>query len=150
MLSKIVLSVIVLGLCGHGCLAQTRLPSSAITPLPRTMPLDISPWLFPVQRRGGDPTLFPEWTKPPQAWDPMSISWGFTELTLKLAGIQPGMPVNRALLWLRSLGGVEDGGVQCIPATRYFFRPGIMVYVPAERGYVTGPPQITLGQFHYD
>ncbi len=149
MLIKIALSVVVLGLSSHACLAQTHKPLPVAVP-PRTAPLDISPWLFPVQNRGGDPTLFTPWTTPAQAWDPINANWDFTALTLRISGIQPGLPVNRALLWLRTLGGIEDGGVQSIPATRYFFSPGIMVYVPTKDGYVTGPPQITRESFHTD
>ena len=147
MLNKIVLSVIVLGFCGHGCLAQTQKPSSAITP--RTVPLDISPWLFPA-RSAGDPTLFPQWTKPTQPWSRPILEWDFTALTLQLSGIQPGLPMNRALLWLRTLGGVEDGGVQNILAFRYYFSPGILVTVPEKDGYVTAPPEITRGYMSYD
>ena len=153
MLNKIMAGVIVLGLCSHGCLAQPHKPlskpSSAIPP-PHPAPLDISPWLYPAANRQLSPTSFPQWTTQPQAWDPLNTNWGFTELTLKLAGIQRGLPLRSALLWLRALGGIEDGGVQYVPATRYYFKPGIMVYVPGENGYVTGPAQISLGQFHTD
>ena len=149
MLSKIVLSVIVLGLCGHGCLAQTQKPSSTIAP-PRTVPLDISPWLFPARSSAGDQILFPQWTKPTHAWNPPILEWNFTALTLQLSGIQSGLPMNRALLWLRTLGGVEDGGVQNILAPRYYFSPGILVTVPEKDGYVTAPPQIMRGYMSYD
>lgn len=149
MLSKIIVGVIVLGFCSQVCQAQTQKPSSIIAS-PRTAPLDISPWLFPAQNRGGDLTLFPQWIKPVQPESRPILGWDFTALTLQLSGIQPGLPLNRALLWLRTLGGVEDGGLQLLTAPRYYFSPGILVTVPEKDGYVTSPPQITRGQFHTD
>ena len=149
MLSKMVLSVIVLGLCSHGCLAQIRKPSSIIVQ-PRPSPPDISPCLFPAADKQTPLTLFPVWTTPPQAWDPLNTNWGQTELAAKLAGIKRGMPLKIAVQRLRLLGGVEDGGLQSIPITRYFFKPGYIVTIPQKDGFVSGPLQVTLGQMACD
>ena len=150
MLTKIVLSVVLLGLCSHVCLAQTKKPSSAIAPLPHTIPFNLSPWLLPSNARQMPLTLFPEWTTPPQSWDPMSMGWGRAELTAHLAGIQRGTPFKIAVQQLRLLGGVEDGGAQSVPATRYFFKPGYIVTLPEKEGRVSGPLQVALGQMALD
>ena len=148
MLIKIALGVVVLGLSSHGCLAQTRKPSSVIAP-PRTAPLNLYPWLFPSTGGLSRPTLFPG-AAPMQAWEPMEMDWGRAELASRLATIRRGTPLNVAVQRLRLLGGVEDGGAQCVPATRYFFKPGYIVNIPERGGRVSGSLQVALGQFHTD
>ena len=149
MLSKIALSVVVLGLCSHGCLAQTAKPSSVVAPS-RTVPLDISSWLFPASSSISHPTLFPEWSTPVQTNSLLNMDWKLAELASKLSDIHAGMPIGIAVQRLRILGGVVDGGFQTLPATRYFFNPGITVIMPQKDGHVSGPIQIAPGSFTYD
>lgn len=149
MLSKIVLSVIVLGLCSHGCLAQTRKPSSAILP-PRPAPLDLRAWQSYVASSVAHPTLFPLWATPVQTNSLLNMDWKLAELASQLSDIHAGMPFSTAVQRLRILGGREDGGLQTIPATRYYFNTGIIVDVPQKNGRVTGPPQLAPGSFAYD
>ena len=149
MSNKLIAGVVALSLCAACCPAQTHKPSSVIAP-PRTAPLDIRPWLSPFNNRQTPLTLFPQMTTSPQNWDPMDMDWGRAELAARLATIQRGMLFKTAVQRLRLLGGVEDGGLQSVPATRYFFKPGYIVTVPQKEGRVSGPLQVVLGQMAYD
>ena len=149
MLSKIALSVVVLGLCSHGCLAQTAKSSSAIAPL-RTAPLDLRAWQSYVVSSVSRPTLFPEWNTPVQTNSLLNMDWKLAELASKLSDIHAGMPFRLAVQRLQVLGGVEAGGLQSIPATRYYFSSGVIVNVPQKDGRVTGSPQLAPGSFVYD
>ncbi len=148
MLIKIVLGVVVLGLSSHACLAQAQKPSSALAPL-RTVSLDIYPWLLPSTCGLSGLTLFP-WIAPAQTWEPTDMDWGRAELASRFATIRRGTPLKIAVQRLRLLGGVEDGGLQTIPATRYFFKPGYIVTIPQKEGRVSGPLQVALGQMASD
>jgi hypothetical protein len=96
------------------------------------------------------PLSFRDGSVPMEAYTPVSINWTLAELALRTADIRPGTPSKVAIHRLFLLGGREDGGLQLIPATRYYFSPGIIVNVPIKNGVVTGPLQLSPGLFSVD
>jgi len=80
----------------------------------------------------------------------VSINWRLAELALRLSDLHRGVSLILAIRQISVLGGKEDGGQQSIPATRYYFNPGIIVEIPVRNGVVTGHLRISPGSFSYD
>lgn len=166
MLNKTILalSAVILGLSARTGLAQPALSAATVNAKPATSKGDGGPgrrvvsapecvsfrnYAASVQTDNltGLNQIF---AMPTQAGILPEVSWSLAELTLRLSDIRVGTHFGFAVQRLRILGGVEDGGLQTIPATRFYFSPGIIVNVPQKDWRVTGTPQISSGQMSYD
>lgn len=79
-----------------------------------------------------------------------NVNWRSADLARQLSDLHRGTSLNSAAQRIAILGGREDGGLQSIPATRYYFSPGIIVEIPVKNGVITGPLRIYPGGFNYD
>ncbi len=80
----------------------------------------------------------------------LDINWQIAELASELYDIGPGTSMKIAVQRIKILGGTEDGGLQTIPAMRFYFDAGIIVVVHARNGVVTGPLQLSPGVMSVD
>ena len=88
---------------------------------------------------------------PPARPNPLfNVNWRLADLARRLSDLRRGSSLELALKRIAILGGREDGGLQTIPATRYYFSPGIIVEIPVKEGAVTGPLRIHPGGFSCD
>jgi len=81
---------------------------------------------------------------------PGNVNRRSADLARRLSDLHRGTSLKSAAQRIARLGGREDGGLQSIPATRYYFSPGIIVEIPAQDGVITGPLRIHPGSFNYD
>lgn len=88
---------------------------------------------------------------PPARPNPLfNVNWRLADLARRLSDLRRGSSLELALKRISILGGREDGGLQTIPATRYYFSPGVIIEIPAKDGVITGPLRIHPGGFDYD
>ena len=88
---------------------------------------------------------------PPARPNPLfNVNWRLADLARRLSDLRRGSSLELALKRIAILGGREDGGLQTIPATRYYFSPGVIIEIPAKDGVITGPLRIHPGGFDYD
>jgi hypothetical protein len=137
---KIMLAVLALTLNSQFCLAQAPKHSAPV----------ISHWVTdPIT--GSLHTLpFQDFALSPKADRLLTINWQLPELALRLSDLHRGTPLKTAAQRMLILGGRKDGGLQRIPATRYYFNPGIIVEIPVKDGVLTGPLRISPGAFAID
>lgn len=140
MYKKLLLAISALTLSGNLCLAQTPKQSPPIMRHWITDPITFSLHTLPFQ----------DFTTPTQVDRPLHINWRLAELVLRLSDLRRGTSLKSVVQRIAILGGREDGGLQSIPATRYYFNPGINVEVPVKNGVLTGPVRIFPGAFHCD
>lgn len=138
--TKIVIAVSALALSGHLCLAQAPKQPTPVMRHWNTDPITGALHTLPFQ----------DFTTPSQTDRLSSINWRLAELALRLSDLHRGTPLKSAVQRISILGGRKDGGLQTIPATRYYFNPGIVVDIPAKNGVITGPLRVRPGAFSYD
>jgi hypothetical protein len=140
MYKNIILVALTIALSSQLCLAQASKHSRPVK----------SHWTIDPVTGSLQTVPFQDFTRSTSPYDQFTINWQLAKLALQLSDLHRGTPLKSAVQRIRILGGREDGGLQRIPATRYYFSPGITVEIPEKNGVVTAPLQLSPGSFHCD